>query len=243
VLGNHEWNALRYHTLGEDGQPLRSHRPKHTAQHQATLEQVVVPFPDEWQEWLAWFRTLPLFLDLGGLRVVHAAWCARSIAEVGAQRFADEAFLHATSQPHRPGYDAVKTILAGPELDLPDGAIFRDKNGHEHRDIRVRWFRDGSTGEPATYRSLVLPASDDVPLLRVPPELLAGLPEYADTEPPVVFGHYWMPPAIPERLGKNVACVDYSAALKTGGSLTAYRWSGESEVNNRHFVMTPTVEK
>jgi hypothetical protein len=241
VLGNHEWNALRYHTLGADGQPLRSHRAKHTFQHQATLEQVAEPYPGEWREWLAWFKSLPLFLDLGGLRVVHAAWCARSIAEVGTQRFADDAFLHATSRPHQPGYEAVKTILAGPELDLPDGATFLDKNGHEHRDIRVRWFGDGTDEGTATYRSLVLPSSDAVPAISVPLELLARVPAYADTEPPVVFGHYWMPPTKPIRLAKNAACVDHSVALKTGGFLTAYRWSGESELDDDRFVSVATV--
>ena len=242
VLGNHEWNALRYHTLGADGQPLRANSAKYTAQHQATLDQVALPFPDEWQDWLAWFKTLPLFLDLGQLRVVHASWCARSVAEVGNRRFADDDVLHATSRSNLIRYDAVKTLLTGPELDLPDGARFQDKNGHEHRNIRVRWFRDGKRAEAATYRSLVFPPSGDVPALAVPPELLTSVPDYAENEPPVIFGHYWMPPGTPQRLAKNAACVDYSVALKTGGFLTAYRWSGEREVEDERFVTVATNE-
>jgi hypothetical protein len=206
----------------------------------ATLEQVAEPFPGEWQEWLSWFKSLPLFLDLGRLRVVHAAWCSRSIAEVGLRSFADEAFLHTTSQSGLPGYEAVKTILVGPELDLPDGAIFYDTNGHEHRDIRVRWFRTGSSEETPTYRSLVIPASHTVPAIPVPTVLLKKVPDYSETEPPVVFGHYWMPPGTPARLTKNVACVDFSVALKTGGFLTAYRWTGESEFDDARFVTIPT---
>jgi hypothetical protein len=185
VLGNHEWNALRYHTHGVNGQPLRAHTPKHTTQHLATLEQVAEPFPGEWQEWLIWFKSLPLFLDLGRLRVVHAAWCSRSIAEVGLRSFADEAFLHATRQSGLPGYDAVKTILVGPELDLPDGAIFLDKNGHEHRDIRVRWFRNGSSEETPTFRSLVIPASHTVPAIPGLTELSLNLRDPAGWALPV----------------------------------------------------------
>jgi hypothetical protein len=135
----------------------------------------------------------------------------------------------------------VKTILAGPELDLPDGAIFLDKHGHEHRDIRVRWFQDEVDDEVPTYRSLVLPPSETVPAIPVAPELLAKVPAYHAGEPPVIFGHYWMSPGTPSRLTKNAACVDHSVALKTGGFLTAYRWSGESELDDERFVSVATL--
>jgi Calcineurin-like phosphoesterase len=46
VLGNHEINAMRFHTLGSDGPPLRPRMNRHIDQHRATLEQ----FPDQ-NEW------------------------------------------------------------------------------------------------------------------------------------------------------------------------------------------------
>lgn len=235
VLGNHEWNALRYHTRGPDGAPLRPHTAKNEAQHLASLKQVAEPFPDEWAGWLRWFKSLPLFLDLGGLRVVHAAWCASSIGFVGAHRFVDDDFLLNSNLEGAVENIAVKALLNGPEVLLPSGRVFTDKEGHAHEDIRARWF-----GPPyhagTTYRDLVFPPSDDPPALAVPQHLLDPLAHYEETEPPVVFGHYWHPPMAPRALAKNAACVDYSVASKRGGLLVAYRWDGECGIEDAKFL-------
>jgi hypothetical protein len=235
VLGNHEWNALRYHTCGPDGAPLRPHTAKNEKQHSATLEQIAVPHPEEWNDWLAWFKTVPLYLDLGGVRIVHAAWCKKATATVGERRFADDAFLLAASTEGTSENAAVKTLLNGPETLLPTGIEFTDKEGHAHEDIRARWFGLRHR-ESVTYRELVFPASEEPPPIEVPAELLAGLSHYAEDEPLVVFGHYWLPPAAPSLLAKNAVCVDYSVASKTGGLLAAYRWDGENEVNLKKFA-------
>ena len=64
---------------------------------------------------------------------------------------------------------------------------------------------------------------------------------YAPTEPPTFIGHYWLPPARPEPLAPNVACVDYSVA-KDGGMLTAYRWDGEAVLDAGKFVSVPRLD-
>jgi hypothetical protein len=241
VLGNHEWNALRYHTLDEHGKPLRLNNTKNEGQHRATLDQLVHRHPDEWANWLQWFKTLPLFLDLGGLRVVHAAWCPRGVKEIGGRCFADDDLLHMTAHPHQPGHEAVKILLTGPELDLPEGAKFIDPKGHEHRDIRVRWLGTREHDKPQTFRSLVFPPSDTVPDIAVEERLLARMPAYADTEPPVFCGHYWLPPAEPAPLAPNVVCVDYSVA-KEGGMLVAYRWHSEAVLDGGKYVYVSRVD-
>ena len=81
ILGNHEVNALRYHAVGSKGSPLRPHSPKNRSQHLATIDQLADPDPEQWRGWLEWFARLPLWLDLGGFRVVHAAWDEVAIAE------------------------------------------------------------------------------------------------------------------------------------------------------------------
>ena len=49
---------------------------------------------------------------------------------------------------------------------------------------------------------------------------------YAPTEPPVIFGHYWLPKDYPlEHIPPNVICVDYSAGK--GGPLVAYSFDPE----------------
>lgn len=73
LMGNHEYNALAYHTKLEDGSYLRKHNKNHTHQHQETMDQFQ-HLPEEWNSWLQWFYTLPVFLELPGLRAVHACW-------------------------------------------------------------------------------------------------------------------------------------------------------------------------
>ena len=57
VMGNHELNALAYHTEDQDspGEHLRRRIPKNEKQHKATLDQLA---PQELQSYLEWFRTL-----------------------------------------------------------------------------------------------------------------------------------------------------------------------------------------
>ena len=85
VLGNHEFNALAYATEWPtgSGKYLRPHddpndpwAEKNEMQHQAFLDQVI---GTERASYLDWFWTQPLWLDLGGLRVVHACWHDDSI--------------------------------------------------------------------------------------------------------------------------------------------------------------------
>src|SRR6185436_15096978 len=63
VMGNHELNALAYHTEDTEshGEHLRRHIPKNEKQHKATLDQVS---PHELRSYLEWFRTFPMWLDL-----------------------------------------------------------------------------------------------------------------------------------------------------------------------------------
>ena len=86
ILGNHEINALRYHTLDRDGQPLRAHTAANRRQHEATLSQLATAHSGEWREWQRWLARLPLSLDLGGLRIVHAAWEDAAVLELSKIR-------------------------------------------------------------------------------------------------------------------------------------------------------------
>ena len=70
VMGNHEFNALAYHSFHNDNY-LRLHTDKNTEQHQAFLNEYS-DRPEAKDEVLDFFYNLPLWLDLDGLRVVHA---------------------------------------------------------------------------------------------------------------------------------------------------------------------------
>ena len=130
-----------------------------------------------------------------------------------------------------PEYRAIEVLLKGKEIRLPDPHTFTDKGDVVRRDIRVKWWLGG---EGHTYHSLCMPECDTVPKLAVP--TTNGLERgYGATEPPVIVGHYWLPPARPEPLATNVACIDYSVA-KEGGMLVAYRWDGERALESGKMV-------
>ena len=230
VMGNHEYNAIAYHTPDGRGGYLRPRDAEKMRQHQATLDQVAIPEPEEWEGWLNWFKTLPLFLDLGDLRLVHACWSAEKIAFLNGDNGLTDELLVKSAVKGTPEYRAVEVLIKGKEIRLPEPHTFTDKGGVVRRDIRTKWWL---SGEGHTFHSLCMPECDTVP--KVPVDTAALKLGYAPTEPPVFVGHYWLPPATPELLAPNVACVDYSVA-KPGGMLAAYRWDGEAVLDAAKMV-------
>ena len=51
---------------------------------------------------------------------------------------------------------------------------------------------------------------------------------------PVLFGHYWWRKESAEAINPLATCLDYSVAK--GGVLRAYRWDGETEIDETKFV-------
>ena len=129
VMGNHELNALLYHTKGPDGEWLRPHNEKNTSLHQATLDQIALPCPAEWEDRLDWMLQLPLWLDLGSCRVVHAAWDDAAVQACGTRDTLAEITLGKAGRRQTPEGGAVNWLLKGPEYKLGDGAVFVDKEG------------------------------------------------------------------------------------------------------------------
>jgi hypothetical protein len=232
VLGNHEFNALAFHTPHPEapGEYLRPHTEKNKRQFQATADQLN---PDEMQSALDWFRTLPVALDLQHLRVVHACWDQHSIEQVRQRLNADSRFdaefmLQATTPGHQL-FEHIERVLKGPEAQLPSGVAVRDKDGHPRRRVRIRWFEES---EGKTFREYALPANSELPESPAPTAAVPAV--YPSDAPPVFVGHYWLPESKPSPLTHNVACLDYSVAR--GGYLCAYRFDGESRLSQDRFV-------
>ena len=240
IAGNHEFNALSYHTPDGRGGFLRPHCAKNTKQHRATLDQLADPHPQEWAGWLDWFRNLPLFLDLGGLRAAHAAWDDRAVAlarDLGPLTAEKVALLLADKKsPH----GRMKEILLnGLELPLPGKLAIADKEGEARSDIRTAWWLDF---RGKTYQDIVFPAADAAPPVPLPAALAAEHQPYPLEAPPIFLGHYWLPPVdAPVVQARNVAILDYSVAKD--GNLVAYRWDGEQELDPGKFVVVPNREE
>jgi hypothetical protein len=234
VMGNHELNALAYHTEDRDspGEYLRRRSPKNEKQHQATLEQLT---PHELRAYLEWFRTLPLWLDLDGLRVVHACWDERAISQIAEAHTGyggiSTEFLCLACRKGNALFAPVEVVLKGKEGKLPDGASFHDKDGHVRTEIRTRWYLPP---EGHTYRTYALQSDEIACDLELDESVIAGAAPYPATARPVFIGHYWLLAQRPEILAENVACLDYSVAK--GGFLCAYRWNGEQKLRNENFL-------
>lgn len=71
---------------------------------------------------MAWFATLPLWLDLGDLRVVHACWHEKSMKmverQLGSTHFAAAGQIVDASTKGYELYEAVEVLLKGPEISL-----------------------------------------------------------------------------------------------------------------------------
>lgn len=232
VLGNHEWNALGWSVLDPGtGRHLRRHWDSHLRQHRETLEQLS---PGELERALDWFRTLPFAADLNGARVVHACWDARALAEIERAKARHcgitDSFLIEAYTPGTPLHHAVEVTLKGPELDLPKGTTFRDKEGTERKKVRTRWF---DAPEGRNLRSWSMPPGETLPELALPEGAGARIASYPENAPPVFFGHYWLDGGMPLPLRANVACLDWSVA--GGGPLVAYRWQGEQVLDAENF--------
>jgi hypothetical protein len=239
VMGNHEYNAIAYATESKDGTDyLRKHTPKNDKQHQAFLD--AYPFKSlDYLEIIEWFKTLPLWLDLDGLRVIHACWDHTLIdyiqAETGSN-YLTEGFLHRSSNRKEQAHRAIETILKGMEIRLPEGHHFHDKDGNVRHEIRVAWWNQSASNYQEAY------LGPEHARTHIPDDKIQGdhLIDYSHDEPPVFLGHYWME-GDPELLAPNIACTDYSVA-KPGGKLGAYRWSGETELDKNNFVTVNRIE-
>jgi len=247
VMGNHELNAIAWHTLdpANPGEYLRPHKSpkwgeKNRKQHTAFLAEVEDK-PALHAEIIDWFLTLPLWLDLPELRVVHACWHGPFMAWLTPKLYHSryltrDLMVSATDEPENEAdkdnatptvFKAVEALTKGIEIPLPPGQDFRDKDGIRRSRVRVRWWDEKGT----TYRSAAMLSSAERAAL---PDL--PIPMHARVEPvvkPTFFGHYWLT-GVPELQSNRAVCVDYSAG--NGGALVAYRFEGERDLSLDHFV-------
>jgi hypothetical protein len=235
ILGNHEINALRYHHKGPDGKPLRPNEGPKKTQHEATLSQLANKHPSEWREWLHWFAHLPFYLDLPGLRAIHAAWFDSDIRMVNGFGPLVGGELVRLSQKDTDNHNAIERILNGLELALPEGESFKTPDGRKRTEIRSRWW-DDLNGK--NCRKAVFP---DDPRIKEGSFILEDWHRrYPAEAKPVFFGHYAVMDATPAPLADNVACLDYG--LGKGGQLVAYRWDGEAKLDSGKFISIPQQE-
>ena len=227
VMGNHEYNAIAYYTENSQGGHFREHNEKNLKQHKAFLK-TYEDYPEEYKSVIEWFKTLPFWLDLESLRVIHACWDIDLIKKLG--KSLEDGVLKKSSDKTTVEFRAIETLLKGKEIPLPEGQSFLDKDNNKRDHIRIKfWERNAKT-----YKDLFMGPKDALQFIPdLPLEDDYSVP-YPTDEKPLFLGHYWMEGEI-KPLTENIACIDYSVA-KPGGKLVAYRWDGEQKIDTSKFV-------
>ena len=224
VIGNHEYNAICYWTK-VSGHFLRDHSEKNTGQHQKTINS----FTDvQLRDCVNWFKTLPIYFECDGFRVIHAQWHQTYIDQLrtlDVNNFSNPEFLATTANKATPAYRMIDVLLKGEELQVPN-VFFRDKDLNERDFYRLKWWMAGNNVKAQDALFEFEEREKDIKL----PELSG----YDPNDVPVFFGHYWLKDKKPILQQKNVCCLDFSIAK--GGILTAYRWDGERELDVNKFL-------
>jgi len=125
VMGNHEYNAICFHSPKKGGGHLREHGIKNILQHIDTLQAFRMA-EDELKDHITWFKTLPMFLELDGLRIIHACW-DHSLVEYVRKELPGATmtrkFLERSIRKGTRANRAVEVLLKGREIPLPDKSV------------------------------------------------------------------------------------------------------------------------
>ena len=159
ILGNHEFNAIGWATPDGNGGFLRPHTEKNEKQHQEFLRQLKEGSSD-YHDAIRWFKSLPVWLEFPGLRLVHACWHEPSRFALrpyldSRSCFTEEGLLEALRRDST-AYVAAEILMKGPEQPLPSGTYFSDKDGHKRHEVRLKWWDLNAT----TFRKAAIGMDD-----------------------------------------------------------------------------------
>lgn len=232
LMGNHEYNALCFHYQETEGGHLRKHLIKNIIQHYETLKQ----FQNrqrEYEEYLDWFKSLPLYYETDTFRAVHACWDNNNIdflkQTLVNNRLTDD-LIYQSVKKGTALNEAIDQTLKGKEIKMPEGLYFTDKDGTRRTEIRIKWWENPSE---MTYKSISVEPIEDLPEQAIDMAEWKSNAYYQNIDKKVFFGHYWLK-GEPSLYKENICCLDYSVAK--GGKLVAYRFNGENKLDNSCFV-------
>ncbi|MFA7326694.1 MAG: metallophosphoesterase [Candidatus Kapaibacterium sp.] len=232
LMGNHEYNALCFHFQETEGGHLRKHLIKNIIQHYETLKQFQNR-QNEYEEYLDWFKTLPLYYETDSFRAVHACWDNKTIEYLRKtlvnDRLTDD-LIYKSVQKGSKLYEAIEQTLKGKEMEMPKGLSFTDKDGTRRSEVRIKWWEDPSK---MTYKSISVIPIENLPEQPIELSELKSLDFYRSDDKKVFFGHYWLK-GEPSLYKDNICCLDYSVAKK--GKLVAYRLNDEVKLEKNNLV-------
>jgi hypothetical protein len=233
ILGNHEINTIIAHLEDKKGAPLVKPPVKNLLSAVKTINEFA-NHPDEWQDHLKWLRTLPLFLELGDIRVVHACWSDDAVEYLknnlpkGKIKKGVFRNIHKNHGSELARY--VWLLTKGVNFKMPGDLKIISNKGVSPRTFRMRWWE-----QPAgkTFEELSFESKFRLPSYTVPPEILTDSIPYPHDAPIVFFGHYCRKNG-PHIIKPNICCLD--TCIANSNALLAYRWDGESILSAKKLV-------
>ena len=232
ILGNHEMSAILFNLKDQGGKPFRKRLSKYRLPLSQTLEEFAY-VPEEYNDHLKWMRSLPLFLELDGIRIVHACWKDDNIAllkENFTKGRLKKSFLRKIRKNNSEISKALWQTCKGIDFQLPKDLLVFDDSGQAHRSFRSKWWVNP---DGMTFNELSFENQFDLPLYTIPKELISERSSYDENAPIVFFGHYCMKNG-DNIIAPNLCCLD--SCVSRNGKLTAYRWSGEKKLLPENLV-------
>ena len=181
LMGNHEYNALCFHFQEREGGHLRKHLIKNIVQHYETLKQFQNR-QNEYEDYLEWFKTLPLYYETDQFKAVHACWDNKVIAYLKTKlvndRLTNELIYESVIEGTKFN-EAIDQTLKGKELKMPEGLFFTDKDGTKRTELRIKWWEDPTK---ITYKSISVEAIGNLPEKKIELSELKSLEYYSDDD-------------------------------------------------------------
>lgn len=142
VMGNHDFNIVAFNRADprRPGKFLRSHSERHIQQCALTQAEIEAE-PERGAKALAFLASLPLWLELPSVRLVHAYWDRQSMTDLAPllddrNALTEEGFVAAAALSGTIG-DARALLLSGPEASCEP---YLDRSGHHRAMDRVKWW-------------------------------------------------------------------------------------------------------
>jgi len=234
ILGNHEMYAVLYYLRDIEGKYYKKRIPKYQLLINQTLEEFL-PFQEEFKSHLKWLRTLPMFLDFGAIRIVHACWDDKNIKLLRENITESKLTKTVLREIALNGTKFSKSFwesCKGVDFQMPRDLLVFDEEGRPHRSFRMKWW---DVPEGKTFKDLSLESRFDLPAYTIPKEIIQARNPYPVNDPIVFFGHYCLKECC-AILADNLCCVD--SCVTRSGKLLAYRWSGEEKLTKDNFAFS-----
>jgi len=233
ILGNHEINAIIYHLKFKKDDLLVKAPQKFFMSLFKTINEFS-GHADEWADHLKWFRTLPLYINLNVIRVVHACWSEPAIlilkTNLPEGKIKKSVFREMYRNSKSELTQSIWTLTKGIDFKLPGDLKIINNKGVSPRSFRMRWWEQPKN---KTFEEMSFESKFVLPSYTIPEQIVPQDYPYPDNAPIVFFGHYCRFKG-PHIIKPNICCVD--SCVAGTNILTAYRWNGEKVLDERNLV-------